>query len=96
MAETLGILVNTNRHPDYVKALAQAAGRRGKQVHVHFSGAGLQLANHPSLAGLGCTAGVTLSVDPPSAGTGRQQSEPPKTAVTISQFFNDCDRCVVF
>ena len=40
--ETLGILVNTDDHPEYVISLARAARNKGKMVRVHFSGPGVR------------------------------------------------------
>jgi hypothetical protein len=96
MTDRLCILVNTNRHPDYVWQLAGAAGRLGKKVHVHFFGDGLELVDHPALAGLAQITGVTLSTEdgidgkyPGSAGTLHRR-------IDLPAFFRSCDRCLVF
>jgi hypothetical protein len=85
----LGILVNTNRHPDYVRQLARAASGCRKQVHVHFSGDGLALADHPALADLERIATVTRS-------SGLATTGGEKAIIDLPRFFRTCDRCVVF
>jgi hypothetical protein len=41
--KTLGIFVGTDRFPDYLQALAEAAGERGLNVRLHFFGSGVRL-----------------------------------------------------
>lgn len=89
VAERLGILVNTNRHPDYVRELAAAAGKRRKRVHVHFCGDGLQLLGHPALATLERVATV-------SSGARRGSPDAGERTMALSDFFRICDRCIVF
>ena len=40
---SLSILVNTDQHFDYVKALSRAAHAKGKKVYLYFSGKGVLL-----------------------------------------------------
>jgi predicted peroxiredoxin len=47
MAETLGILVNSDKHLDYVVKLTGAAHAKGKEVHIFFTGSGVLLALKP-------------------------------------------------
>lgn len=96
MPERLGILVNSNRHPAYVRHLAFAAGRCGKTVHVHFSSDGLQLLAHPMLTDLGRLATVTFSADRHPTGQTKPSADPGRAVMTLSQFLGTCDRCVVF
>jgi hypothetical protein len=96
MADRLGILVNTNRHPEYVRELASAAKRLRKDVHVHFSGDGLQLADHPALAGLERIAAVTRSADSRPGAVKSQSAGTGWDIIGLGQFFKTCDRCVVF
>jgi len=44
MSESLGILVTSNRHLDYVIKLATAAHEKGKAVQIFFTGHGVKLA----------------------------------------------------
>ena len=91
MAGRLGILVNTDRHPEYVLSLSRAAWMRGRQVSVHFTGAGLHLANGALLAALQSLAHV--SCDPDSSGRAGIQG---LAGLALSEFFHRCDRTVVF
>ena len=84
MGGKLGIFVSTNRHPDYVRKLARAAAELDKQVHVHFSGDGLELAAHPLLTDLNRFARVTRSTDADGQ------------SIDLPVAFRSCDRCVVF
>jgi len=43
MAESLGILVGTDKHLDYVINLTEAAQAKGKEVEIFFSGQGVML-----------------------------------------------------
>jgi len=43
MAETLGILVGTDKHLDHVINLTEAAKTKGKEVEIFFSGQGVML-----------------------------------------------------
>jgi predicted peroxiredoxin len=47
MAEKLGILVSSNKHLDYVIALANAAYDKGKSVEIFFTGKGVLLTQKP-------------------------------------------------
>jgi hypothetical protein len=91
MDHRLGILVNSDRHPDYVLRLAQAARDRGKSVSVHFTGAGLRLADSPFLAALADLARLSAEKN------GLKGCRPPTLpCIGLSEFFRRCDRCVVF
>ncbi|MGD8367632.1 MAG: hypothetical protein PVG78_08320 [Desulfobacterales bacterium] len=91
MDSQLGILVNSDRHPEYILRLARAARDRGKSVLVHFSGAGIRLADGPFCSALSDLA--ELSADPNGGGVGRP---PAVSGVGLSDFLRRCDRCVVF
>ncbi|RLC32307.1 MAG: hypothetical protein DRH37_00900 [Deltaproteobacteria bacterium] len=52
MAETLGILVNNDKHLDYVIQLATAAQTRGKDVQIFFTGKGVLLTMDPDFKNL--------------------------------------------
>lgn len=96
MVERLGILVNTNRHPDYVRELAAAAHRRRKRVFVHFYGDGLEIVDHPMLAALDRLAAVSLAEDRRSSSAETGSDGAGLRTMALSQFFLRCDRCVVF
>lgn len=47
MADTLGILVSSEKHLDYVVSLTEAAHARGKKVQIFFSGRSVLLTVQP-------------------------------------------------
>jgi hypothetical protein len=47
MSESLGILVSSKKHLDYVIALTDAAHAKGKEVRIFFSGQGVYLTQSP-------------------------------------------------
>jgi hypothetical protein len=47
MSESLGILVSSKKHLDYVIALTDAAHAKGKEVRIFFSGRGVYLTQSP-------------------------------------------------
>ena len=96
MVERLGILVNTNRHPDYVRELAVAAHRRRKRVYVHFYGDGLEIVDHPTLAALDRLATISLAADCRSSSAETESDGNARRTMALSQFFLSCDRWVVF
>ncbi len=91
MAGRLGILVNSDRHPEYLLELCQAARLRGRQVSVHFTGAGLHLAEGPLLEALEGMAHISREPHP----SGRD-GVPEIPGLALSEFFRRCDRTVVF
>jgi hypothetical protein len=48
MADTLGILVNTDKYLDYVINLTRAAHKKGKDVQIFFTGKGVLLTMQPA------------------------------------------------
>jgi hypothetical protein len=91
MAGRLGILVNSDRHPEYVLELCRAARMRGRQVRVHFTGAGVALAEGPLLEALEGMA--QISREPRSSG---RAGVPEIPDLELPEFFHRCDRTVVF
>ena len=47
MADSIGILVSSDRHMDHVVDLTQAAHAKGKQVSLFFTGKGVLLTMRP-------------------------------------------------
>jgi hypothetical protein len=94
MVNRLGILVYSDHHPEYVLQLALAAKERGKQVCIHFTGAGLQLAAGPLLEALAGLARITLEKGAPAeAASGAPGA---MRRIPVLEFFEACDRTVVF
>ena len=52
MADTLGILVSTDKHLDYVVELVNAAHKKGKETQVFFTGSAVFLTVEPDFAKL--------------------------------------------
>lgn len=59
--KSLGLLITSDRYFHYVIALVRAAHTKGVAVHVHLSGAALQLADHPEFQELEMMAKITNS-----------------------------------
>ena len=91
MAGRLGILVNSDRYPQYVLELCRAAQMRGRQVSVHFTGAGLPLADGPLVEALEGLAHI--SQEPTASGISGPAGVP---CIALSEFLLRCDRTVVF
>jgi predicted peroxiredoxin len=60
MAEKLGILVSSDRHLDYVINLTTAAGEKGKEVEIFFTGKGVLLTQSPDFQKLVGKAKLSL------------------------------------
>jgi hypothetical protein len=60
MAESLGILVSSDKHLDYVVKLTSAAHKKGKTVRIFFTGKGVLLTQSPEFNKLVGKAKVTL------------------------------------
>ncbi len=58
---TLGILVNTDRHPDHLVGITRAALARGYGVSVFLMDTGTRLLHHALLPGLVSSSGVKMS-----------------------------------
>ena len=60
MADTLGILVSSDRHLDSVVKLVNAAHAKGKEVQVFFTGSGVHLTLLPGFAELAGKAKIWI------------------------------------
>ncbi|SMC62871.1 DsrE/DsrF-like family protein [Desulfocicer vacuolatum DSM 3385] len=47
MAQSLGILVSSDKHLDYVINLTEAAHKKEKEIHIFFTGDGVKLGLQP-------------------------------------------------
>ena len=60
MSETLGILVSSGKHLDYVVGLVDAAHAKGKQTQVFFTGNSVHLTLEPEFARLAGKAKIWI------------------------------------
>ncbi|MEE8415855.1 MAG: hypothetical protein V3S05_06250 [Desulfobacterales bacterium] len=60
MPETLGILVSSDRHLDYIIKLTEAAHAKGKEVLIFFTGNGVLLTQSPEFEQLAGKAKMSL------------------------------------
>jgi uncharacterized NAD-dependent epimerase/dehydratase family protein len=60
MAETLGILVTTDKHLESVIELVDAAREKGKDIQAFFTGAAVHLTVHPDFAKLAGKAKIWI------------------------------------
>jgi len=97
----LGILVNTDRHPEHVLGIAEAAADKNHEVTVFAMDDGVLLLCTPAIEKLAGLADVTLSVCRHSAERlGIATDRFPETVKSGSQFENalmvhDTDRVIV-
>ena len=95
--KTLGIFVGTDRFPDYLQALVEAAGEKGLNVRLHFFGSGVRLVPGTDFDRLPCFSNVTIcrqsaAQQLPDAGPGapwRSHLVPPGCMARILKV---CDR----
>ena len=60
MAESLGILVSSDNHLDYVVKLTEAAHKKGKAVQLFFTGSAVKLGFEPDFAKLVGLARISI------------------------------------
>jgi hypothetical protein len=60
LVKTLGIFVGSERFADYLWALAEAAGKEGMNLHIHFFGAGVRLVPAADLQRLPASAQISI------------------------------------
>lgn len=60
MSATLGILVNTDKHFDYICQLAAAAEKKGIDTHIFFTGQGVLLTQNKDFKRLVGLARLTV------------------------------------
>ncbi len=104
MADTLGILVNTDKHLDYVINLTGAAHAKGKSVQIFFTGKGVLLSLDPNFEKLVGRAELAIcDVSFRSHGLHGREEEVPgvgfkdfATQAKNAEMVAHCDRYVVF
>lgn len=101
MAETLGMLVTTDRNLDYILKLTEAAMARKKMVEIFFTGRGVLLTQHPDFGKLRGKARLsvcdisfrTMGLSGPVPGVGYSEFV---TQARNAEMIEKCDRYVVF
>lgn len=98
---SLAVLVVSDRFPEYVSALSEAAHRKGKSVRIHFYGKGVLLAKDTFLRRLEKWAQVTVCresiVEWRPKGAAPALDDRFLTAAShMAQVVRYCDRHVVF
>ena len=63
MTDTLGILVNTDKHLDYLINLTKAAYSKGKQVLIFFTGNGVKLTQSNEFSKLDGMAELSICME---------------------------------
>jgi len=99
--ETLGILVNSNQHFDFVLKLAEAATAKGKHVKIHLQGPGLDLIASDFFEHLLNIAQISISAAGLRGSAATVQQKFPKSLKTVTpkklnSMLNECKRHVVF
>lgn len=101
MVETLGMLVTTDRHLDYVLKLTDAALAREKKVEIFFTGKGVLLTQHPDFEKLVGKARLSVCDNSfrafrlagPVPGVGLDEFV---TQARNAEMIEKCDRYLVF
>lgn len=99
-AQTLGIVVNSNRRLEMVAQLASAAGNMGQQVRIHFLGKGIASISSAVLSRLKRTAQMSVCEDSLNRrGVYPKASLPGHVTIVSSnrliRILEECDRMVV-
>ena len=101
MAGSLGMLVSSDKHLDYVIELTAAAHEKGKKVWIFFTGRGVFLTQHPEFAKL--VGKAKLSVCDVSFRANGLEGEVPgvgfkdfATQARNAEMIKECDRYLVF
>jgi hypothetical protein len=58
--KTLGLLVTSDRFPDYVVHMVRAAHAKGLLVRIHMTGSAVRLMHHPEVAALAPIANISI------------------------------------
>jgi predicted peroxiredoxin len=101
MAENLGILVSSDKYLDYVVKLTSAAHKKGKAVHIFFTGKGVLLTQSPQFKKLVGKAQVKLC-DVSYRALGLEGDVPGlgfkdfATQAKNAEMIKECERYVVF
>ena len=98
--KSLGIVIASDRYPQYVGPLVRAAHAKGVAVHVHLTGLGVRLIQSIALDALANVAQITICRS--SADTQRvpvqlqmRYTQMLTRADEMVRLINECDRHVV-
>ncbi len=101
MSGKLGILVQSGNYFKFVENLADAAGKKDKEIRIHLIGAGVALVSYEGFQHLTQIAPVTICSDSFGKQFGNRKPRVPY-AVTfvepphVTEIVQWSDRCVVF
>ena len=103
MAESLGILVNSDKFLDYVVKLTEAAHKKGKDIKIFFTGQGVLLTQKENFTKLVGKAKLTVcDVSFRSWGLSEPEKVPGVgfkdfvTQARNAEMIEECDKYVVF
>ena len=104
MKETLGILVSSDKHMDYIINITQSAFDKGKEVKIFFSGNGVRLTLDPNFKELVGKAKLSVcDVSFRANGFHGREEEVPgvgfkdfATQARNAEMLNEVDRYLVF
>lgn len=101
MTEKLGILVGSDKFPDYVIQLTKAAYAKGKDIEIFFTGAGVLLTQAPNFKQLAGKAKLSVcNVSFQAAGLSGIIPGVGEIDFTTqarnAEMINSCDRYLVF
>jgi len=101
MTGTLGILVTTDKHLDYVISLTETAFSKGKEIKIFFTGRAVKLiesTDFKRLIGKASIAVCDFSCRSLGLKCSRPEIEPAifETQAKHAEIFKNCDRYLVF
>ena len=101
MTGTLGILVTSDRHMDYVISLTETAFKKGKEIKIFFTGRAVRLiesVNFKRLKGKANIAICDFSYRSLGLKVPVRDNDPDifETQAKHAEIFKDCERYIVF
>ncbi len=103
MSRSIGILVTSDRYPDYVIRLTEAADKKAKEVRIFFTGSAVKLSLLPDVKKLADKASLFICyVSFRSNGLAGREDEVPKgtfggftSQAKNAEILAECDRYIV-
>lgn len=98
--KTLGIVITTDRYPQYIDSMVRAAHAKGVTVHVHLTGVGVRLIQYLAFDALSELAQITIcrrSADTEQLSVQLQMryAQMLTAADEMLRLINECDRHLV-